>query len=102
MRFNWEEAYDFDAQDITYTFRLSPSWNMTDAIYEVELTNFTTFEVDLVSPGEYFWQVVATNEDGKVQYPFDYYRDVEGDYHYGMKYFYLHEDNQILSGIYSN
>ncbi len=102
LRFNWEEAYDFDAQDITYTFRLSPSWNMTDAIYEVELTNFTTFEVDLVSPGEYFWQVVATNEDGKVQYPFDYYRDVEGDYHYGMKYFYLHEDNQILSGIYSN
>lgn len=101
LHFNWEEAYDFDAQDITYTFRLSPSWDMADAIYEVELTNFTTFEVDLVSPGEYFWQVVATNEDGKVQYPFDYYRDVEGDYHYGMKYFYLYEDNQILSGIYS-
>lgn len=101
LRFNWEEAYDLDAQDITYTFRLSTSWDLKEAIYEVEITNFTTFEVDLVSPGEYFWQVVATNEDGKERYPFDYYRDVEGDYHYGMRNFYLSEDNQILFGIYN-
>ena len=95
--FNWDEAYDFDAQNITYQFVLSKNWDLTDIIYQQEITNFLEIEVDLLEPGQYFWRVIAVNEDGKTQYPFDYFRDIEGTYHYGMRYFYILSDGQTTT-----
>ena len=96
MIFNWEEAYSFDAQDTEYNFVVSKDWAFQDVVYETTLTSVVKQEIELLEPGTYFWRVVATNEDGFVQYPFDYYFDAEGNQHSGMKYLYITKDGQVL------
>jgi hypothetical protein len=102
VRLNWGEAYDFDAQNITYQFTLSRNWQLSDIIYQGEITNFLEVDVPMLEPGQYFWMVTAVNEDGKMQYAFDYFRDAEGGYHDGMKYFYVQNDGTTTSIVPGN
>jgi len=97
LRFNWEDAYDFDARDITYVFTLARDWTFEEVISEQRLTNLIETKVDIPGVGQYFWKVVAYNENGKMMLPFDYYRDAEGDRHDGMKSFYLIPDGKVLN-----
>lgn len=92
VRFNWGEAYDFDAQDVNYQFTLSRNWQLSEIVYQSEITNFLEVDVPMLEPGQYFWVVTAVNEDGRMQYAFDYFRDAEGGYRDGMKYFYVQND----------
>lgn len=96
LQFNWEESYDFDAQDITYRFMVSRDWDFQEIIVDATTTNITLSTIDVLEPGVYFWRVIATNQDGKVQYPFDYYMDAEGYQHSGMKILYITEDGRVL------
>ncbi|MEA3350792.1 MAG: CotH kinase family protein, partial [Chloroflexota bacterium] len=73
IQFVWDESYDFDAQEINYHFIVSRDWEFQDIVVEEKTTNFTTAQIDMLDSGTYFWRVTATNEAGKVQYPFDYY-----------------------------
>lgn len=94
--FIWDEAYDFDGQDIYYHFQLSRDVEFNDVIDTRFTTNMTSVSIPLPAAGAYFWRVTATNQDNKTQYPFDGYRDVEGYFHDGMKYFYVTADRQVL------
>jgi len=94
--FIWDEAYDFDGQDIYYHFQLSRDVEFNDVIETRFTTNMTSVSVPRPETGAYFWRVTATNEDNKTQYPFDVYRDAEGQRHGGMKYFYITADRQVL------
>ena len=94
--FNWEESYDFDGQDIEYQFQLSRDWEFIDVVTSSSLKNMTSIRVPLPPAGAYFWRVTATNADGKLQYPFDTYTDVEGKRHDGSKYFYITADKRVL------
>jgi len=96
LYFNWEDSYDFDGQNIVYDFTLSRDWEFQDIIITKTITNKINVSIPHLEPGTYFWKVTATNEDGKVQYPFDYYRDAEGKQHSGMKYLLITEDGEIL------
>ena len=102
LQFQWDEAYDFDAQDVTYQFSLSRNWAFSNIVYQTDTVNFPTIETDLLAPGEYFWKVTAVNEDGKIQYAFDYFRDAEGGYHNGMKHFYILNDGVTTSIVPGN
>ncbi|HAF62119.1 MAG TPA: spore coat protein CotH [Anaerolineaceae bacterium] len=102
VHFYWDEAYDFDAQDITYQFTLSKNWGMSNIVFQKDIVNFLEVDIPLLEPGEYFWKVTAVNEDGKMQYAFDYFRDAEGGYHDGMKYFYVRSDGLITSIVPGN
>ena len=55
--------------------------------------------VDIPDPGQYFVRIRATNESGKTQDAFDYYVTDSGK-NYGMKCFYVTEDNQIEEDTY--
>lgn len=99
VRFNWDEAYDFDAQDISYHFELSKNWDFSQRVSSIRLKNITHVEVPMLEPGTYFWRVVATNEDGKSQYPFDYYIDSDGLPHYGLKYLYVIARGEFVERI---
>ena len=55
--------------------------------------------MDLPKAGQYFVRVRATNTSGKTQDAFDYYVTDEGK-HYGMKCFYITEDNTVEEDIY--
>lgn len=95
-RFFWDEAYDFDAEDISYHFEVATDWEFENIISEATFTNIYQVELPKLAPGTYFWRVLATNESGKTQAPFDYYVDSNMIPHYGMKYLYISPDGEIL------
>ena len=96
LQFNWDPAYDFDGQDITYQFMVSRDWEFNDIVFEKTLKNVNDVNIDMLDPGTYFWRVIATNEDGFSQVPFDHYYDGEEEFHSGMKYLYITPDGQVL------
>lgn len=96
MIFNWDEAYDFSAQDITYHFELSRNWEFTDIVYETTVSNLISIETDILKPGTYFWRVTAINEVGKTQIPFDNFFDSDSHLHYGMKSFSITPNGQVI------
>lgn len=95
IQFNWAEAYDFNAEDITYHFSVSKNWDFKELVEDVTLTNVNQVTVPQLEPGTYFWRVTATNERGKTQEAFDYYMDSGDVVHNGMKYLYVTSDGKI-------
>jgi spore coat protein H len=96
LRFVWEESYDFEGQDITYHFQITKNWDFKNILYETSLVNINHLEIPMLEPGTYFWRVSATNENGKTMYPFDFYADIDGLWHNGMKYLYISPEGEIL------
>lgn len=96
LTFNWDESYDFDAEDITYHFIISKDREFQEIIQEMELKQTLTTQIDMLDEGTYFWRVTATNESGFVQYPFDIYRDAEGTRYSGMKYLKISSNGQVI------
>jgi spore coat protein H len=90
IKFNWGAAYNFDPQNITYRFIVSKDIAFSNIVFEDEIVNITNLETPIFDPGEYYWRVIATNEDGKSQYPFDAFFPLDGSgalRYGGMKYF---------------
>ncbi len=94
--FRWGEAYDFHAQNITYHFVVSRDWEFREIVHAEALSNAAEVTIDMLEPGTYFWRVTATNENGKIQYPFDSYSDGDRNLHSGMKYLFIMTDGSIL------
>jgi len=95
LSFNWDEAYDFNGQSVTYHFMISRDWAFKDIVFDQALTDTTNIQVDMLSPGEYFWGVTATNTSGYTQYPFDTYYDTDSQAHAGLKRFYVTPGNEV-------
>lgn len=93
--FNWSESYDFNAQNITYHFVVSRNWDFDEVVYEETVMNTNTTRTDLLPPGMYFWQVIATNENNITQSAFDVYFDANRAPHSGMKVFYVDANGNI-------
>lgn len=94
--FSWGESYDFNAQDITYKLEIARGWDFQDIIYTESLMNQPSTRIDMLASGTYFWRVIATNENGKTQYPFDVYIDSENVPHSGMRVLYISADGKVL------
>ncbi len=94
--FSWGEAYDFNAQDITYKLEVARDWEFQDIVSSQTFLNQQSASINMLPPGTYFWKVTATNESGKIQYPFNVYVDAENLPHSGMKYLYITEDGKVL------
>lgn len=94
--FQWDESYDFVAQDITYNFAISRDWEFHDIIVQQSVMNQHEIKIGMLQPGTYFWQVTAVNQDGYSQNPFDVYFDAEQVPHSGMKYLYITTDGKVL------
>ncbi len=96
LTFNWQESYDFDAQDIDYHFTVSRDWEFDEIVHEETLTNKHTVTIDMLEPGTYFWRVTATNKKGITQYPFDIYWDADRVPHSGLKVLYISPNGEVL------
>jgi spore coat protein H len=96
MRFNWDEAYDFQADDISYKFEVSKDWDFKTQVADITITNINYVQIPKLESGTYFWRVVATNERGKTQTPYDYYVDSLSIPHYGMKYMYISPKGEVI------
>ncbi len=97
LEFSWEIAYDFDNEDITYSFTLARDYQYTDIVYQNNTLTVPDVTVDRPGAGTYYIRVVATNESGYSQYAFDYIRHPEysGVNIFGTKEFTLGEDGSI-------
>jgi spore coat protein H len=96
LEFNWDESYDFNGQKISYHFMVAKDWAFKEIVSDQTLSDITNIKVPLLPPGEYFWQVTATNESGKLQYAFDVYFDTNGEQHSGLKRFYITPAGEVL------
>jgi spore coat protein H len=96
LEFNWDESYDFNGQKISYHFMVAKDWAFKEIVSDQTLKDITNIKVPLLPPGEYFWQVTATNESGKLQYSFDVYFDTNGVQHSGLKRFYITPTGEVL------
>lgn len=99
LRFDWDEAYDFNAQDITYHWQLSQDWDFKTILADQVLINANRAEIPMPGPGTYFWRVIATNENGKSVQAYDYYLDVDSQYHFGLKYLQIGPNGEIIERL---
>ena len=95
----WEASYDFNGEDITYTFELSQRHDFADTIAVYQDIAIPVVKLEKLPAGQYFMRVSAENESGMTQYAFDCYM-VESGKAYGVKCFYVDENGQILEDVY--
>ncbi len=96
---NWDVAYSFSGDFVTYTVELDDEYTFETPIYREEnvLPGMTIAKE--LEPGKYYIRVKARDESGDEQYAFDYYPSDEGK-EYGIKSFYVTRDGQILEETY--
>ena len=95
----WDASYDFDGEDITYTFELSDDLNFSTVLARYTDLSIPTATMDKLPAGQYFMRVTAHNESGESQYAFDYYLLEKGKA-YGIKCFYIDAKGQVVEDIY--
>lgn len=98
LGFVWDAAYDFDAEDIVYSFELSSDYSFTTKIVDETGLRNIMYTTDLLPEGQYFVRIKATNTSGYTQDAFDYYSTKDGK-HYGMKCFYVLADGSIKEDV---
>jgi len=96
LQFNWDPSYDLNGQKIKYHFIVGTDWEFKEIVSDQMLTDNTNIQIPLLDPGEYFWQVTATNETGNIQYPYDKYFDTDSQYHPGIRRFYITPTGEVL------
>ncbi|MDD3393951.1 MAG: CotH kinase family protein [Anaerotignum sp.] len=99
LYFDWDVAYDFDAENITYDFELAKDYTFSAPIEKAEGLNIPEFETNMLAAGQYFIKVLAENESGYMQYAFDYYNTEHGAV-FGVKCFYVLPDGSIVEDVY--
>lgn len=79
VKLQWEDAYDFKNQEISYKLIISASPDMKNKIHEIDNIRGLTITIPPLSQGTYYWSVIATSEDGRESMP---YASVSGDNKY--------------------
>ena len=96
---SWDSSYDFNGEDVNYTFTLAKDINFKQVLFKSADTEIPTVSLDKLPEGQYFMKVTSKNESGKTQYAFDCYRTELGKV-YGVKCFYVDKDGNITEDIY--
>lgn len=97
--YSWDVSYDFDAETITYSFKLATDYTFNDVLLRVDDLMIPEVKGDVLPEGQYFIRVIATNASGEQQYSFDYYVIDTGKV-YGAKCFYVDSEGNILEDDY--
>lgn len=97
--YQWDGAYDFDAETITYTFELATDYTFANVLLRQEGLLLPEIQGDTLPAGQYFIRVTAKNASGYEQYAFDYYVTESGRV-YGTKCFYVEQDGTIVEDVY--
>ena len=95
----WENSYDFNGEDVTYTFELSRDPKFKKNIVKKTNLVIPTASFDKLPQGQYFMRVTSKNESGKKQVAFDYYR-LDISKIYGTKCFYVDKKGSIVEDTY--
>ncbi len=96
---NWDNSYDFDMEDVTYTFELAKDYTFNDPLIKKGELDYPECKIGDLEPGQYFVRVTAKNKSGFEQTAFDYYSSDAGRV-YGVKCFYVLKDGSIVGDSY--
>lgn len=99
LHITWEGAFDFQAEDITYTVELASDYLFQNVIFEKSNVKVPEVTTTLPDAGQYFVRVRAKNESGKEQDALDYYVTDSGK-NYSMKCFYIRFDGTVKEDVY--
>ena len=99
LNINWDVAYDFDAETVTYTVEVAKDYAFQNVIYSQDELKLPEISIDIPEAGQYFVRIRAKNTSGEVQDAFDYYVTDEGK-QWGMKCFYVNADGTIGEDVY--
>ena len=99
LQLSWNPAYDFNAEDITYTVELARDYQFRQVLYRQEHVVLPVVQAEGPGAGQYFIRVRATNASGYTQDAFDYYVIDTGKV-YGVKCFYIQPDGSIAEDTY--
>lgn len=95
----WEGSFDFNGEDITYTFELSRNYRFTSTLVKETGLSIPTIKLNKLPAGQYFMRVTATNESGQSQVAFDSYILEKGKI-YGTKSFYVDKKGNVAEDVY--
>lgn len=95
----WENSFDFDAENISYSFELATDYTFDNVILKNDGVIIPEITLPRLPAGQYFIRVIATNSSGESQYAFDYYMIEQGKA-YGIKSFYVTENGSIVEDVY--
>lgn len=98
LTFNWDPAYDFDGEEITYKFELSNDYTFKTTINVQDNLVVPQTVTDLLSAGQYFYRVSCRNESGMAQTAMEMYRGEDDIKRYGIMSFYVNRDGTITIG----
>ncbi|WP_367925106.1 CotH kinase family protein [uncultured Ruthenibacterium sp.] len=99
MVYQWDPAYDFDGETVTYTFELASDYTFANPLVREKGLLLPEYRGEPLPAGQYFVRVTATNASGYEQYAFDYYV-IETGKVYGVKCFYVSQDGTITEDVY--
>ena len=99
ITFIWDTSYDFDHENITYTFEISDGYTFSNVLYSEKDLIVPGASVAMLEPGQYFYRVKAKNTSGYEQVAFDYYNSERGK-EYGVRCFYVTESGEIQVEVY--
>ncbi len=95
----WESSYDFDGEDVSYTFELSKDFSFKNPIVKQTDLAIPTASFPTLPEGQYFMRVTSRNESGATQVAFDYYVLERGKI-YGTKCFYVDKNGNVAEDTY--
>lgn len=97
--YQWDTAYDFNAETVTYTFELATDYAFRNVLIRQEGLLIPEVRGDVLPAGQYFIRIIAKNSSGYEQYAFNYYVIDSGKV-YGTKCFYVMQDGTVLEDEY--
>ena len=97
IRYSWGYSYDFQKEEIKYTAVVSSDLYSSDVVSSYK-GSWTSFDADMLEPGEYFIKLEAEDESGNKQTAFDYYVTGESSKVYGVVNFFVNLNGTISVG----
>ncbi len=95
-RFMWDAAYDFDGENVTYSFKLGRSYLFEEIIAQADGLQLPQYIYDgTLAPGDYYCWVEAKNASGYTQLAFEYYVDARSRRTNGVMQFHVADDGEM-------
>lgn len=95
----WDTAYTFDAEPVSYMFELATDYTFSNPITKISDLRIPVVTFDRLPAGQYFVRVTAKDAGGQTQTAFDSYMTEDGKV-YGTKCFYVDQNGQIVEDVY--
>lgn len=71
MTFTWSESVDLQGDDIFYDLKISETPDFTTTYYEQRGLQETSWKMDMLPQGVYYWQVIIRDSKGNEQIPYE-------------------------------